>query len=95
MTDFIADLEAELVAAARRRANRRHRVLALPRLRPATALAFVALAALVVALFVVARGLDRACRRVPASAWRCRRPRWLSRARAPRSARWPVGCNTP
>jgi hypothetical protein len=58
MSDFIADLERELLAAARRRATRRRRVVLLPRLRPATVLAFVALAALVVALFAVARGLD-------------------------------------
>jgi hypothetical protein len=57
MSDFIADLERELVTAARRRATRRPRVL-LPRLRPATVLAFVALAALAVAVVALVRGLD-------------------------------------
>jgi hypothetical protein len=58
MSDFIADLERELLAAARRRATRRRRVVVLPRLRPATVLAVIALAALVVALVALARGLD-------------------------------------
>jgi hypothetical protein len=46
MTDFIADLETELVAAARRRATRRH----VPRLRLVPAIAAVA----AIALFVLA-----------------------------------------
>ncbi len=58
MSDFIADLERELVVAAHRRTTRRRRVVRLPRPRPATVLAFVALAALVVALVAVARNLD-------------------------------------
>jgi hypothetical protein len=56
MSDFISDLEAELLAAARRRAGSRRRVL-LPRPRPATVLAVVALAALVVAGLAAVRGL--------------------------------------
>jgi hypothetical protein len=59
MSDFIGDLERELVAAARRRATRRRRVMPLPRLRPATVLAFVALVALAVALVAVVRELER------------------------------------
>ncbi|HET9739673.1 MAG TPA: hypothetical protein VFP78_16275 [Solirubrobacteraceae bacterium] len=63
MSDFIADLEAELVDAARRRTTRRRRHVArVPRLRPAAVLAVVALAALVVALIAVARGLDNGSR---------------------------------
>ena len=59
MSDFVAELEAELVDAARRRASRRRRRVALvPRPRPATVLAVVALAAVAVALIAVARGLD-------------------------------------
>ncbi len=58
MSDFIAELEAELVDAARRRATRRRYVVRVPRLRPATVLAVVALAALAVALVAVVRGLD-------------------------------------
>jgi hypothetical protein len=58
MSDFIADLERELVAAAHRRASRRRRVLLPSRPRAATVLAFVALAALAVALIAVARGVD-------------------------------------
>lgn len=58
MSDFIADLERELVAASQRRATRRRRVVPAPRPRPATVLAFVALAALAVALVAVARNLD-------------------------------------
>jgi hypothetical protein len=52
VNDFIADLEAELVSAARRRASRRR--LPRPRLAPVIALAAVALAAL-----LVIRGVDR------------------------------------
>ena len=58
MSDFIGDLERELVAAARRRAARRRRVVLLPRLRPATVLAIVALAALAVAAVAVVRELE-------------------------------------
>jgi hypothetical protein len=58
MSDFIAELEAELVAAARRRASRRRRRLPMPRLRPATVALAVALVALAGAVFAVARGLD-------------------------------------
>lgn len=58
MSDFIADLERELVAAARRRATGRRRVVVRPRLRPATVAAVVALAALLFAALVVVRGLD-------------------------------------
>jgi hypothetical protein len=58
MTDFIADLERELVAAARRRATGRRRVVLLPRLRLATVVAVVALAALLFAALAVVRGLD-------------------------------------
>ena len=50
MTDFIADLETELVAAARRRARRR---VPRPRLVPV-----VAAVAIVVAAFAVLRGID-------------------------------------
>jgi hypothetical protein len=62
MSDFISDLEAELVAAARRRAGSRRRIVPVPRLRLATVLAVVALAALVVAAFAVVRGLDDSSR---------------------------------
>jgi hypothetical protein len=63
MSDFIDDLERELVAAARRRAtSRRRRVVLVPRLRPATVMAFVAVAALVLAAFAVVRGLDEGTR---------------------------------
>ena len=58
MSDFIADLETELVDAARRRATRPRRHVRMPRLRPATVLAVVALAALAVALVAAVRGLD-------------------------------------
>jgi hypothetical protein len=51
MTDFIADLESELVAAARRRSTRRH--VPRPRLVPV-----VAAIALVVAAVAVLRGVD-------------------------------------
>jgi hypothetical protein len=58
MSDFIADLEAELVAAARRRAGRhRRRVVLVPRLRPATVLAVLALAVLLVAVLAAVREL--------------------------------------
>jgi hypothetical protein len=58
MSDFVADLERELVTAARRRATRRRRVVLIPRLRPATVLAVVAVAALLVAAAAVVRGLE-------------------------------------
>ena len=58
MSDFIADLERELVAAARRRATGRRRVVVLPRVRPATVAAVAVLAALVLAGLAVVRGLD-------------------------------------
>jgi hypothetical protein len=62
MSDFISDLEAELVAAARRRAGSRRPVVPVPRLRPATVVAVVALAALLVAAVAVVRGLDDSSR---------------------------------
>ena len=57
MSDFVADLERELVAAARRRATRR-RVVLVPRLRPATVLAVVAVVAMLVVAAAVVRGLQ-------------------------------------
>jgi hypothetical protein len=58
MSDFIADLERELVLAARRRATRRRRAFLVPRLRPATVLTVVAIAAVLVAMAAVVRGLE-------------------------------------
>jgi hypothetical protein len=56
MSDFISDLERELVGAARRRATGRR--LFVPRLRPAAVLTVVVLAALTIAGIAVVRGLD-------------------------------------
>jgi hypothetical protein len=56
MSDFISDLERELVGAARRRATGRRRVVLVPRLRPV--LSVIAVAATLVAAAAVVRGLD-------------------------------------
>jgi hypothetical protein len=58
MNEFISDLERELVAAARRRATGRRRIGFVPRVRPATVLAILALAALTFAAVAVVRGLE-------------------------------------
>jgi LytR cell envelope-related transcriptional attenuator len=61
MTDFISELEAELVAAARRRAaapQRRRARVRLPRLRPAPVAAAAGIAAIAAAAVLVVASID-------------------------------------